>query len=420
MHPGVAVVLPWLVTLGCGAVQAADNIVPVEVRQLYQGDKCNKLYVAVTVCNTAQQCRTVPDVLVDTGSPGLRLFRSALVGLELDAVTARGHPVANWGRFASGALWGTLHWAEVRIGGVATTAAIPIELFDEPGPGESLPSGYGSADARSKLRMTVGNGILGISPQRFAEAGYYLNVGSHGVRSKSDWEPVKIHDALKLANPIGHFPAPYDTGSVIRLPEVDRAGGQSTAQGWLGFGLGRPTAALFPQGGRMIVHELDQRSRFAAVVEQRAVDMMLDSGSNFLVLSLDHPGFAAHPNFARCYNPVALTPIDLRFPSAGREIELARPLLVGSADQLHKARQGCAVLPTIAARPRSEPGQEGAPGGQRTNVLGLPFFYGRSVATGLQGAVNPYARPTSAGALPAAGDDGLAPVSPHGFVAYTD
>ena len=418
MRGGGVVVLPLLVTMGAGAVQAADNIVPVEVRQLYQGDKCNKLYVAVTVCNAAQQCRTVPDVLVDTGSPGLRLFRSALAGLELDAVTARGHPVGNWGRFTSGALWGTLHWAEVRIGGVATAAAIPIELFDNPGPDESLPSGYGSADARSKLRMTVGNGILRISPQSFAEVGYYVNVGSHGVRSKSDWEPVKIHDALKLANPIGHFPAPYDTGSVIRLPEVDWAGGQSTAQGWLGFGLGRPTAALFPQGSRLIVHELDQRRRFPAVVEQRAVDMTLDSGSNFLVLSLDPPGFPAHPNFARCYNPAALTPIDLRFPSAGRDIELARPLLVGSADQLHKARQGCAVLPTIAAGPRPEPGAAGAPDARRTNVLGLPFFFGRSVATGLKGAVNPYVQSAPKGA----GDKGVAGAmsSRHGFVAFTD
>ena len=79
-------------------------------------------------------------------------------------------------------------------------------------------------------------------------------------------------------------------------------------------------------------------------------------------------------------------------------------------------------MPTIAARPRAEPGEEGAPGGLRTNVLGLPFFYGRSVATGLEGAINPYLEPVPASAPRLAGDAGAdrAMASRYGFVAYTD
>ncbi len=287
-HRGAAVVLPLLATLSSGAAQSEVNIVPVEVRRPSSSEVNNQLFVDVTVCNAQQQCQTVPDVLVDTGSSGLRLFRPALQGLDLDAVTVLDkRPMALWERFGSGDLWGKLHWARVRIGGVETTETMPINVFDRSSPGEQLPAGYGGRDLRDEADGIAGNGILGISPQRYSRGRYFAFAGAHGTPSKFDWDRVKVKKSLQLANPIGHFPEPYNNGNVINLPEVDASSGQKTVQGWLGLGIGQPTEMLFPEGSRVITHELDQDSLFPVKLGERSLDVMLDSGATVIHLDLD-------------------------------------------------------------------------------------------------------------------------------------
>ena len=421
MRGAVLALLPLLATLGWGVALAADNIVPVEVRQLCHSDRCNKLFVELTVCDAKRQCRTVPNVLVDTGSPGLRLFRDALDGLALDPVrTVDRRPLGNWSSFGSGELWGTMHWAQVRLGDLATTEAIPIELFDEPSPDELLPAGYGSGDLRGQLGAMVGNGILGISPHRHSPDGYFVYVGPGRTGWDADWFPVQLDKALQLANPIAHFPAPYDNGSVIHLPEVDWCNGQRAAQGWLGFGLGPPTAVLFPQDRRVIAQELDKSHRFPLTLAKRQLDVTVDSGTNLLVLDLEHLGWARHGYFENCYDPAALVPVELAVGSTVDRVKLARPLYVGPADKLSKMFQGYAVLPTIATWP--DPQQMSKAHRKKKNILGLPFFYGRAVATGLEGVINPYLEPAPASALQGAGNAGAdrAMASRYGFVAYSD
>ncbi len=112
-------------------------------------------------------------------------------------------------------------------------------------------------------------------------------------------------------------------------------------------------------------------------------------------------------------------------------------------------KMGYAVLPTVATWPDPK---HVVPGKAEGSRLGLPFFFGRTVATGLQGAVNPFAPlvPEAAPAMLleagfeiiedyvdhapcraaapaeslAAGADSadfeLVTHSPNGFVAYTD
>ncbi len=417
---GAAVMLPLVATLSCVAAQAAVNIVPAEVRLLSCGEGVNQLFVDVTVCDVKERCRTVPDVLVDTGSSGLRLFRPALKGLELEAVTVlHNRPLGDWVSFGSGELWATLHWAWVRMGGLETTEAIPIELFDSPSPGESLPAGYGGFDMRAEPATTVGNGILGIAARRYHHGRYYMFTGDGGALAQSDWERVMLDESAQLANPIGYFPEPYNNGSVISLPEVDAGKGQKAAQGWLGFGIGQPTAMLFPEGRRVITHELDQHGKFPVRLSERPVEVMLDSGSTVIHLDLDPLGFTRHKSLREFYDPAVLTPVDLTVISAGQEIKLARALQVGPADNVEKADQGYAVLPMLA----TWHGPDGVvPGEPEDSLLGLPFFFGRAVATGLQGTVNPFAprMPQAAPAtLPEEGRERVTH-SPNGFVAYTD
>ena len=208
---------------------------------------------------------------------------------------------------------------------------------------------------------------------------------------------------------------------MISLPEVDTSKGQKTVQGWLGFGIGQPTEMLFPEGSRVITHELDQDSLFPVKLGERSLDVMLDSGATVIHLDLDHLGFARDKVLPRFYNAAALTSLELTVTSAGHETKLARAVQVGPMLNAMKAcKMGYAVLPTVA--------------------------------TGLAGAVNPFAPlvPEAAPAMLleagfeivedyvdhaprraaapaeslAAGADSegfeLVTHSPNGFVAYTD
>ena len=375
---------PLLALLGAGVAEAQDPIVPIEVRQSRDG-AFNMGFVDVTVCNTAKQCKTVADVLVDTGSSGLRLNRHALAGLPLSAVTdVKGRPLSNWSSFGTGQLWGTMHWAQVRLGGVATTQAIPIQLYQGPSLFELLPAGYEKVDERHQF-LGLNNGILGIAPYRHWPKRYFAFDAGDESAFDAEWVAVEVDESRQLANPIAYFPAPYDNGSVIKMPEADFGDGGHAALGWLGLGIGAATEALFPQGARIISHELDAHGRFPATIGGRRADVLVDSGTNTSALDLEHleiprcKGLGTELN--RVYDAAPMTPLSLTVSAGAVEVELQRPLYIGAAANIRKAFDGYAVLPMIAALPP----WAGAP-----NVLGLPFFYGRTVATGLRGAVNPY------------------------------
>ena len=409
--------------LGAGVAWAddvpllADNIVPIEVRQFKPGFSFNTVYVDVTVCGSASSCRTVPNVLVDTGSTGLMLNREVLDGLELDAVTASdGRPLSHWASFVSQSIWATMHKARVRIGNI-TTEAIPIALYDKPSPSDRLPAAYLKEDARDWLDRAA-NGILGISPQRHVDEGYFVDRRWGGAQAKPAWHSVSVDQSRQLTNPIAHFPAPYNNGSVIKLFSVEPGGAYATLPGWLGLGVGLPTYGLFPAAARVISHELDEAGHFPMKIAGRRFDVLIDSGTNMLALDLahlEHPGIHYRGDADWRYDAPTVTPIELAALCGQREVKLAQPLHVGPAQALFWGKLGIAVVPALAITSRQAAGD---------TTLGSPFFYGRTVATGLRGTVNPFRQPAPAPGLhgDVACDEALDPhsPSPHGYVAYTD
>ena len=379
------IALPLAASLAAGAAHAAaerllaDNIVPVVVR----GDNPslrNAPLVDVTVCNQRGKCKTVPNVIVDTGSTGLVLFRGAVEELKLGPIAlddSPGYPYSHWWQSRSKNLWGQLHWAKVGLGKVMTTQAIPVLVFDLPKRGEPLPRGYSKVDSRHATSMRS-NGILGIGPQRVIENRYRFY--DHG--RFLDLEPDELR-GKQLVNPIAHFPAPYNNGSVISMPEVDRSKGAERVRGWLGLGIGKATDRLFPSAVRVVSHELDANAQFSAMLGTRQVNVSMQSGLNALLLDLTHLGVPMHPTARDLHDARVPMPIELGVPSGGGFEPLSRPLYVGPTLDYLEAHRGFGALPMLS-------GWRGEPGA--TNVLGLPFYYGRTVATGLSGTVNPFAR----------------------------
>ncbi|MDD5001029.1 MAG: DUF3443 family protein, partial [Thiomonas arsenitoxydans] len=95
------------------------NVVTVSVRQLESNQAtitANTPYVDVKICDASGNCQTIPDVMVDTGSAGLRLYANK-VALNLPSIPSGNGALAACAQFASGYAWGSMHLATVQIGG---------------------------------------------------------------------------------------------------------------------------------------------------------------------------------------------------------------------------------------------------------------------------------------------------------------
>src|SRR5208282_4537676 len=82
------------------------NSIAVAVNAGPANNAVNAAYVSVEVCNPGgtTTCATIPDVLVDTGSSGLRILASApgVSSLNLTPVTGNGTPVYECDPYADG------------------------------------------------------------------------------------------------------------------------------------------------------------------------------------------------------------------------------------------------------------------------------------------------------------------------------
>ncbi len=143
-------------------VQPADepNVIPLVMRTPHGG--FNRMVVSVTVCEPGtDRCATIDDVMVDTGSTGLRLEASAVPAwLSLPPVLGPGsRSLAECLRFVHDTAWGPLVRADVRLGGL-TARQLPLQIIDDAdGP-------QPAACPRSDVRPTS-NGTLGIGQHLF-------------------------------------------------------------------------------------------------------------------------------------------------------------------------------------------------------------------------------------------------------------
>ena len=125
----------WCFTVACGGgsshkanpiAASGQNVVPVSVDSGPDGNYANGIFVSVTVCvPSSSTCQTVPNVLVDTGSSGLRILSSALT-ISLPQQNGAGGPVAECLPFISGFTWRPVQTADVQIGG-ETASSVPMK-----------------------------------------------------------------------------------------------------------------------------------------------------------------------------------------------------------------------------------------------------------------------------------------------------
>jgi hypothetical protein len=210
--------------------QGAPNVVPIVMGappHAKPGMGLNHLLVSVTVCPPGQStdCPTVDDVMIDTGSVGLRLQASALPAGFADKLpvvrTSYGHQVAECLNFSSSQAWGGLHVADVSIGGSPLWASglkiqvvgdidRPVNACNQVG---AAPTSNGTLGVGVRSSDCTGN-CDHASPPLFYKK-------EHGV-----WSPYtgSVPNDLRLPNPILRLP-PYrgvrfNNGFIIDLPST--------------------------------------------------------------------------------------------------------------------------------------------------------------------------------------------------------
>jgi hypothetical protein len=355
------------------AAAPPTNTVAMVVNRGPRGESFNMPFVSVTVCSPGTaSCRTIDHVLVDSGSTGLRVMAATLGPVGLPAVnSAGGAPVGSCGQFASGFTWGSLRRADVRMGG-EVAVSIPVQVISDPAAAYStVPIGCQNTGADLSTVAALGaNGILGVS--QFAQdcgracvssaaPGLYYACGPGGCTSTS------LPLASQVANPVPSF-AVNNNGLALSLPAVP-PGGASNVVGTLTFGIGtQPNNRL----DAVSVYATDQFGNFTTVYKGTTYPAsFIDSGSNGIFFT--DPSLPLCPGSGFYCPPTPLTLSAENISPSG-----ARSTVNFTIEHVQPLTRGASALNV-----------GGSLGLTRTFDWGLPFFFGRTVFVGIEGAATP-------------------------------
>ena len=360
---------------GGGSTADIGNTIPVRVSSA--SAVRNFPLVSVTVCQPGSgaqaSCATIDNVLLDTGSFGLRLFASAipastLAALPVQADLASGKSVAACGAFGSGYTWGSLRAADVKLAR-EVAAAVPIQVIGDAAIVSQAPASCVWNTALTSPAVLGANGILGVGVARYdcgtacasgtPRAGYYY-------ADTAPATPVSIPLVNQVTNPVALFPVD-NNGLIVDMPAI-AADGAPTATGTVTFGIGTQANNLLAGAGATVL-ATDRWGNFSGSVGSvgsgNTVQTFIDSGSN--TLSFEDWSIVQDNLF---YVPAAPLKRSVTLSDANG-VNATTNIVIGNADALLSSLNfAFSNLASFVAR---------------TVDLGMPFFYGRRIYYGIDG-----------------------------------
>jgi len=374
------------VTVGFGALGAAGGYV-------------NGIWVTVTVCapGSTTNCQTVDNVLVDTGSFGLRVLNSALTTVPASSLTTVTDPVSGdaiqeciqYGDTSY--TWGSLMLANVGIAG-ETTSPIPIQViggnsFDVPSACIAVPIAPGLPNGGNDdtVEALGANGILGIG-------GYAWDCGEdcesvvtgdpYYICPSGSCGQVGVELQDQAANPVAAFSSTDNNGVLITLQSVAATGAaDGTISGSLIFGIG--TQSNNALASSATVYGLDgygnipQATYNGVQYTSPNNTIVLDTGSSafyFLDAStLASSGITACTDNTSYYCPSSTVPVSVTL-SGENSTSGTITFNIMNADTLFAT--GNAAFNDL--------GGVGGTGPANDKLdFGLPFFFGKSIYVGM-------------------------------------
>jgi hypothetical protein len=370
------------------------------------GAQVNLPCVTVTICaiNSPTTCQTINNILLDTGSYGLRVFKSVINSSVLAGMV----PVTNGANqlgecvvYGDGSSdWGSVQYAYVQLGG-EPKVGVPIQVIDSTF--QSLPSLCSSPNSTPDTGPTTFNGILGVGYKaqdcgsscvtNGTSGGGYFTC-NNGSCNSGTYGGALVALNAQVTNPVSALPSD-NNGVVITLPTVG-SNGLSSVTGTLKFGLNSSTVSGSPKV--FLVSSKVGSSSQAGFVSQVAssysksntnLAAFLDTGSNFLYFSNSNITQCTDSAYSGIYCPTSsasFTMTNVVLDASNNAITSdTQTISIGNAQSLLGGSNY--VFSNIAA---SLP----------TNLstvfdYGLPFFFGKTIYVGISG--------TSSSALGATG-----------------
>jgi hypothetical protein len=380
------------VSITCTSTNAA-NAVPISVNPgpASSGNQTfNDLLASVTVCQPGTQtCVTIDNVLVDTGSEGLRLMKSVLASKGL-ALTPMPDPNNNANTiheclpFADGYTWGTVALAGVNLSG-ESAASVPIQIIDDGAPPNPVAPGTCASNGTSLNSVDAfdSNGILGVGVfvqdcgSSCANNVYYSCTGGGTCTS------VTLATANQVSNPVASFAD--NNGVMVQLQSIPSSGA-ATASGVLVFGIGTQSNNKL---GSATVLTTDGNGYMTTMFNNQSLtSSFIDSGSNALFFPAGNG------------SPLTVCTSSNMFYCPGSSASISTQNLTATNQGANNASTNVdfqvANLDYLAANYGSNYALNnvGGPAVKFNNVSnyfdwGLPFFYGKIVYFAIEGIPPP-------------------------------
>jgi Protein of unknown function (DUF3443) len=361
--------------------KVVNNVQPIDVSLGPANNYVNGLFADVTICAPgSSNCQTVTNVLVDTGSEGLRLL-SSVVNLPLPAETdASASQVQECVAFSDGSyLWGPVRVADIGMAGEKATS-VPVQLVSANPlyPAPSQCSSGGGPDANTMASLGA-NGILGIGVFQQdcgATCASSASPALYYVCSGTGCQPTSEPLSNQLQNPVALFPQD-NNGFIISLPSVP-PGGQASLSGSLIFGIGTQSNNDL---GSAKIYTTDPYGDFQTVYKGVAYNMsFIDSGSNALYFldsaTLGIPDCSDSPGYYCPASTASFTVANTGLNGLTGQVSFN----IANGDVL--GNSGYAALGELG-------GDSGTSVSNDYFDFGLPFFYGRSVFIGIENKAGP-------------------------------
>ena len=341
--------------------------------------------VSVTLCIPGTTtCQTVDNILLDTGSVGLRISHAAL-SLGLPPVPDSGSEVDECYQFSSGSVFGPVVSADVVLGG-EPAVTVDVQLSND-----TLPAPSSCTNISSVTSGGV-NGILGIGyPFAQYDGGLYYLCPSSGCSSGTS--QISCSNSLtgsfpcQVANPVFSFPSD-NNGILLSLPSLSSGGAPAPVYGTLTFGLNTQNdnslsgLTIYKISASNSCGSNDSYLEASFTGGASGSCGFLDSGSNGLffgtgTFTSGSETFTFCNTYWYCPSP-SPAPISLTLTGANNT--------TGSFDLSVLSESTIANTNNIAWNDLAGPY-----GNTSTFDAGLPFFFGRTVAVGYQtGSQNPF------------------------------
>ena len=370
---------------GSGTTAPANNVVSVTVSGGPSNNALNVLYTTVTLCLPGTStCQTIDNIQVDTGSYGLRILAPVLTLSFRVAALSNGSALVECTSFVDGYSWGPVAVADVQISG-ESASSVPVQIIgDSRYP--SVPADCsGSAPMEEDTVAAFGaNGIIGIGPfpsdcgefcaESVPEPAIY-----YACSTESNCTATTVPEASQVPNPVTLF-ATDNNGSIITLPSAPSAG-TTTLTGSLIFGI--DTQSNNASGTETVVPIATSGSNAGFITTVFSgttyAESFVDSGSNGYFFTDSSLTTCTDSGFTDFYCPSSTASLsgELQLASGTSTVDFD----VASAEQIN-------------ATYFVYPGLGGTNPTADSFDWGLPFYFGRRVATAIDGYT------TSAGSGP--------------------